>query len=281
MLLGQALTIYRKHFLELMLTAGLTLLPATVLVGGAWVQGLATMSAQTEGPEPGEGVEPRPQPRDKLDPQKAPDAHKPEARLADSVHLQLSQVGPLALALLLGAAVLMAASLLALAALVPIVLGAAAGPAQAWGAVAARFPGVLATGGLALSLTLLGSCLCLVPGAVLATGFVFAMPVAMVEELRGRKALERSWVLMRAEWPALLAVVVLYVAAVLAASLAAEALLGPGLRRLAGAAVLRMLLLPLAMVALVLLYLRARAAVDAQPQEAVCAQYIRRISAPG
>ncbi len=281
MLVGHALAIYRKHFLALVLTAGLALLPANVLVGGGWVLGLAAMTAQAVGPTPGHGGEPPPHLRDKLDAQKAPDAHHPEAKLADSLHLRLSEIGPLALALLLGAGALMAATLLALAAVVPIVLGAAAGPGQAWGAVGARFGALFATCAIALALTLLGTCLCLVPGAVLATGFAFAMPVAMVEDLRGRKALERSWVLMRAEWPALVVVVVLYVGAVLAASLGARALLGPGLWQLAGTAVLRMLLLPLAMVALVLLYLRARAAVDAQPQETLRAQYIRRISAPG
>ena len=80
---------------------------------------------------------------------------------------------------------------------------------------------------------------------------------------------------------ALLGVVLLYVAIGVAASVGAGALLGPGLRQMAGAAVLRTLLLPLAMVALVLLYLRARAAVDGQPEAALRDQYIRRISAPG
>jgi hypothetical protein len=280
-ILAQALAIYRKQFVALLLTSGLALLPANALVGGAWVMGLASHVENAEGPPAGDEVEKPPVRRPgRLDP-KAPDAHRPEASLSDSLHLRLSELTPLALSLLLAAAVLLAATLLSLAALVPLVLGAAAGPAQAWEAVGARFGAVLATGALSLALTLLGSCLCVVPGAVMAIGFAFALPVTMVEDLRGRRALERAWVLMRAEWPALLAVVVLYIAVVVAASFGAGALLGPGLRQLAGAAVVRLLLLPLALVSLVLLYLRARATVDGQPQEALRAQYIRRISAPG
>ncbi len=283
-LLTQALAIYRKHFVTLVLTAGLALLPTTALVGGSWVLGLAAMTVQADGPPVGDKVEPpsrTPEKLNKLDVKKAPDAPHLEAALEDSLHLRLAKMGPLLLALLAGVAMLLLATLLALAAVVPVVLGAAAGPSHAWGAVGARFRPLLSTGVLSVALTVLGSCLCVVPGAVLAIGFAFAMPVAMVEDLRGLKALERSWVLMRAEWPALLAVVVFYVAVVLGGSLGAHAIVGPGLRQLVAAAVLRMLLLPLALVTLVLLYLRARAAVDGQPREAWRDQYIRRISAPG
>ncbi len=278
---AQALAVYRRHFVALVLTAGLALLPASALVGGAWVMGLSAATEQEAGPPAGdENAPPRPA-AGTLDPQRAPDAHQPEARRADSIQLQLSKLRPLALALLLGAGALLAATLLALAAVVPVVLGVASGPSQAWALVGARFGCLLATGTLSLALTLLGGCFLVVPGAVLAVGFAFAMPVAMVEGLRGHQALERSWMLMRTEWPSVLAVVVLYLAVLVAGSLGARALIGPGLGQLVGAAVLRMLLLPLAMVALVLLYLRARATVDCQCEQALRDQYIRRISAPG
>lgn len=277
MLAGAALSIYRKQFAALVLTSALALLPANLVVGGAWVLGLAAITAQDAPSGPGEA---RPRAPDRLDAPKAPDAH-PEVLPGESLPLRLAKAGPLLLALLAGAAALLFATLLSLAALVPLVLGAAARPAQAWAAVAARWGTLLPTCALSVTLTLAGACLGGAPGVLLATGFAFAVPVAMVEGLRGRKALERSWVLMRAEWPSVLVVVVLSLAAVAAATLGAQALAGPGLRQLAGAAALRMLLLPLAQVALVLLYERARAAVDAQPLPAARAQYIRRISAPG
>lgn len=280
MLAGQALSLYRRRFVPLVLTAALALVPANALVGGAWVLGLAAKTTQEAAP-PADAAEPAASPADKLDPAKAPDAHKPEASVDDSFHLRAGLAGPLLLSLLLASCVLLAASLLALAALVPLVLGAAESPAQAWSAVAARAGPLFRTLLLVVALTVAGACLCVLPGAVLAVGFAFAMPVVMVEGLRGRKALERAWVLMRAEWPALVAVLALYLMVAVLGSLAAQALLGPGLRQLAGAAALRVLLLPLALVWLVLLYLRARAAVDGVPEAGLRDQYIRRISAPG
>jgi hypothetical protein len=215
-----------------------------------------------------------------LSPDETHDAHKNLTREAFEggtvLEHDLAALLPFLYALVVAVATLMAGTLLAQAALVGLLYPAQGGsdPSCAWEQVARRLGAVLSTAGLAVVLTTLGFVLFILPGIVAAVGFSFAMPVVMLEGLSGSKALQRSFQLMRAEWPAALGLFVVFVLLAFGASWLSSRLVPPGLLELAFGALLRLVLCPLPLVGLVLLYRRAREKLEG-------AQYMRRISAPG
>ena len=93
-------------------------------------------------------------------------------------------------ALLFALAILVAGLSLGHAAVVPLVLGTAAGPARAWAVAASRMKELIRTALVRVPLVALGMLFGVVPGAVLAMGFAFAMPVVICEGLWGRAALD-------------------------------------------------------------------------------------------
>jgi len=103
----------------------------------------------------------------------------------------------------------------------------------------------------------LGALFLLLPGIAVAVGFAFAVPVTMSEGISGRAALERSWSLMRGHWVPAIGVFALIAGLTLLAS-AASMLGPPGPWRAAISTGIRLLTYPLPLIALVLLYQRAR-----------------------
>lgn len=161
------------------------------------------------------------------------------------------------LAALFALAILLAGLSLAHAAVVPVSMGTAKGPARAWALVASRLTALIWTGLQSVTLVALGMLFFVVPGVVLAVGFAFAMPVVMTEGLSGRKALERSWALSRGHRATLFGMLVLIVFFTVLGSLVSMlAPVGPWRAVVSGA--VRLLTYPLPLVALVLLYAQAR-----------------------
>lgn len=269
-MIAGALSIYRRQFGALVLTCALALVPANLVMAGAVVLGFASLGtgggAETRThaeqiqqkrsdlrdspPEPGESAG-RMQ-------QLGREAFGGDAVSAGSAFDPgvLRTVLPMAFALLFAVAVLVAGLSLAHAAVVPVVLGTAAGPARAWAAVAARLHALIWTSLLNVPLLALGMLLFVVPGLVLAVGFAFAMPVVMSEGLSGRAALERSWALsrgLRARIFGMLALIIFFTA--LGSWVSMLAPVGPWRAAIAGA--VRLFALPLPLAGLVLLYQRA------------------------
>jgi hypothetical protein len=282
------LAIYFGRFVALVLTSALSLVPANCLMGGAVKAGLAAFGSQLP---PALSHSQRVQEKHQdlsgraaageLSPDETHAAHALLTREAFEGGTVLEQdvepLLPILYAMLVSVAILMAGALLAQAALVALLVpGEEHGPCPttAWAQVAQHLGAVLSTGALAVLLTLLGFALFVLPGIVAAIGFSFAMPVVMLEGLSGSKALQRSFQLMRAEWPAVLGLFVVFVLVAFGASWLSARLLAPGLLELAFALLLRLVFCPLPLAATVLLYLRAREKLEG-------AQYMRRISAPG
>jgi hypothetical protein len=98
-----------------------------------------------------------------------------------------------------------ATQMLSQAALVPLVgdraLGGKMGPGRAWLAVGLHSGGILWTATLSTLATMVGFLFCVLPGVLAAVGFALAMPVVLLEGRRGTDALRRSWRLMAVEWP--------------------------------------------------------------------------------
>jgi hypothetical protein len=286
-MLRVALSIYFGRFASLVLTTALALLPANFLMGGAVKAGLAAFGTQLPSAVTHSGrVQEKHQDLSEkaaageLSPDETHDANKNLTREAFEggtvLEQDLAALLPFLYALVVAVATLMAGTLLAQAALVGLLFPAQGGsdPSCAWEQVARRLGAVLSTAGLAVVLTTLGFVLFILPGIVAAVGFSFAMPVVMLENLSGSKALQRSFQLMRAEWPAALGLFVVFLLLAFGASWLSSRLVPPGLLELAFGALLRLVFCPLPLVGLVLLYRRAREKLEG-------AQYMRRISAPG
>jgi hypothetical protein len=265
--LSQALSVYRRHFGALVLTCALALLPANLLAAGAVVFGLASLGA-------GGGVaeartharEIQEKPRDLQD--KPPQPTEERARLfgheafsgtrttTDVVPL-VRRLVPIAYAIAVMAALLLAGLFLAQAAIVPLVLelgsGKPAGPSHCWAVAGSRIGALLFTGLMAAFLVALGAVFFVVPGLILAAGFSLAAPIVVVEGLFGREALERSWRLLRGHRSeALLWWLLILAFSVLASGV--SAVVHPGPWRPVASSLVRIILYPLPLVGLVLLY---------------------------
>jgi hypothetical protein len=281
--LGQALSLYRRHFLALVLTCAVALVPANLLAAGAVAFGLSSLGAggvaesrshtqevQQHQRDLQESPPPTQESRD-LRVQQLRGAAEEGAGATRATDL-IGAALPVAYATAMIAALLLAGLFLAHAAAVPLVLelceGRASGASQAWAQVASRLGAVAVTGLLGAALVTVGALCFILPGLLLAASFSLAPPIAMREGVSGRAALEQSWQRLRGRWAPALGMWALIVAFSVLASLAAVAL-PPGPGRPLVAALVRVLLYPLPLAGLVLLYR------EAPPQ------YMRRISAPG
>jgi hypothetical protein len=241
---AQALSIYRRRFAALVFTAAFAILPASLLEGGALKAGVSRLyfdagpSAQKHDLDSSRVRYSNPQ----MEP-----AHPLEA---------IRAVLPFLYETFLGVLLLAAGAWLALAALTPFSLGDPS-PGEAWHEALKRLGPLLGTALLAGLLIAVGSVCFLVPGAVLAVGLAFAVPVVMAEGLSGSAALHRSWSLVKRVWP-----LVLLLLFVLAASSAVASLLGmlagDGVQHLVVAAGVRMIAWPLPLLALAAAYTKAR-----------------------
>jgi hypothetical protein len=272
-MLGEAFSIYRKHFGALVLTAAIALLPANLLMAGAVVFGLAGLGASgvAETQTRGQQVQEQKLQLQEKPPQ-TPPAQDSSARevLRDAARNETAPVSPVdplraampvAYAVLMAAALLLAGLFLAHAALVPLVIdlraGTPTGPARAWAVVASRIGALLRTALLGAPLVALGFLCLVVPGIALAVGFSFAIPAALTEKLAGRAALQRSWTLMRRQWPPVLGMWALIAIFTLLGSGAATQV-PPGPWRSVVSGVVHLVSYPLPLVGMVLLYVRAR-----------------------
>jgi hypothetical protein len=266
-MLAEALAIYHRHLGALILTCALALVPANVVMAGAVIFGLAGMRAAgvAEAPTlPGQT-----QPKQEDQPENPPPALEDRtARLrvlghqknehANAVNAEsLEPILPVAYRLLISVVILLAGLTLAHAAVVPLVLGKATGPARAWAVVACRIHALVWTALIGVPLVALGALCFLLPGIALAAGFAFAIPVTLCEGVSGRAALERSWALCRGRWAPVLGMMALILALTVGAwALSLLAPPGPSRALISGAA--RLFAYPLPLVGLVLLYQRAR-----------------------
>src|SRR5438477_4539195 len=199
--LSQTLALLRARFSVILLTSALSILPANLLGAGAVRFGLGLLGGEGVGMQsaavsdkerirstkvtPAEGAKTPEEP--------AIDWHTPGGLL----HVAAASAVGLAL-LLLGLA-------LAHAALVPVILGSARRPTEAWAVVAGRMGGLLVTGVQGALLIALGTILFLLPGIAAMLAFAFAVPAVVIEGLSGSAALDRSWRLIRGRLGAVLA----------------------------------------------------------------------------
>ena len=277
----QALSLYRKHFVALVLTCAVALLPANLLAAGAVVFGLASLGAGGIGEartHTRQIQEKQQELREK--PPSTPEAQEARTRQlgreafeggsAFDLRGSLRNFLPVAYATAILAAILLGGLFLAQAAAAPLVLdlaqGHGAGPAQAWAAAGSRIRASIATAVPGALLVALGALFFVVPGLILAAGFSLAAPIAVLENASGRAALERSWRLLRGHWRPAIQMWALIVVFSLLASLFAL-LLPPGPWRPVVTALVRVVLYPLPLTGLILVYRDAT-------------QYMRRISAP-
>jgi hypothetical protein len=280
--LAQALSLYRRHFLPLVLTCAVALVPANLLAAGALALGLSSFGggglaearshrqAQDSPRDLGESLPTAPRSHDLRVEQLR--GASPEGGATTDASELLRSLLPVAYATAVVAALLLAGLFLAHAAAVPLVLelceGRAAGASHAWMHVSSRLPAVAVTGLLGAAIVTVGALCFILPGILLAASFSLAPAIAMREGLSGRAALEQSWHGLRGHWGPALGMWALIVAFSVLASLLASAVPAGPLRPLV-AALARVVLYPLPLAGLVLLYREARP------------QYMRRISAPG
>ncbi len=263
---SEALSIYFQKFPALILTCALALVPSSLVMSGAVVLGFATLSEggvsdrhAPHGP-PAPTANPSPSPEKTPAPEASAMRMQPAAPAATGEitwgpHL-IRTLLPMTFALFCAVLVLLTGLSLAQAALTPLALHGASGPARAWAVVASRFPALIWTALQSVPLIALGTLLFALPGIVLAVGFAFAMPVVMAEGLAGRAALERSWVLgrgRRAQIFALLLLLGVFIA--LGTWVSTFLPVGPWRAVVSGA--VRLITLPLPLLWLVLLYQRA------------------------
>jgi len=280
--LSEALSLYRRHFGALVLTCAVALLPANFLAAGAVVFGIASLGPGNLGEAQTHTQQVQKKQQDRRDnPPATPEAQAEQAKQLGREALEGgSAVDPgsflhdfvrIAYATVIIAALLLGGLFLAHAAAVPLVFelsqGRPAGPARAWAVVASRIGALIATGVGGALLVAVGALLFVVPGLVLAAGFSLAAPIAVLEGLSGRAALERSWRMLHGHWGPAIGMWALIVAFSLVAS-AVGFLVPPGPWRPVVSALAAALLFPLPITGLVLLYRDA-------------SQYIRRTSAPG
>lgn len=249
-MLAEAFAIYRKRFGALVLTCALALIPANLLMAGTVLVGVAGIgtASTAEVQEKTQDLQQRP-------------ADERKTQLRQLAHEAMDSGGAftarnglqLAYAVLIVVAILLVGIALAHAAIVPLVLGTASGPAGAWAAVATRLRELGSTVVLAVPIVAIASLFCVVPGVIAAVGFGLAIPAAMSERLPGKAALERSWNLMRGHWGEALAIWALIAAFTIVASLASRSV-PPGPWRAVVSGVVRLVTYPFPLVALVLLY---------------------------
>jgi len=260
---SHTLALARARFGVLVATAALALLPANLLGAGAvrFSAGLLG-GVDVAPPNHTQQVQEKqhdlrdqgfpPAQRDEL----AHDALKGETPVGER---SLGAVIPLAVSAAVGVAILLIGLALAQAALVPVVLGRARRPSEAWAAVASRMGALLVTGVQGALLIALGTVLLVLPGIAAMTAFAFAMPAVVIEGRSGSAALDRSWRLIRGRPWAVLALWML-IAALTAASIAIAELMPAGVWRLIGGTLLRTLTYPLPLAGFIVLYAEARRA---------------------
>jgi hypothetical protein len=259
---AQTLALLRARYSAILLTSALALLPANLLGAGAVRFGLGLLGA-------GEGAKTHTQQiqdkeRDLVE--KGSPAEERHVLARDALRGKssydwhdLGALFPLAGAAAVGLAILLLGLALAHAALVPIVLGTARRPSEAWAIVGARMGGLLLTGVQGALLIALGTVLFLLPGIAAMLAFAFAVPAVVIEGLSGSAALDRSWRLIRGRLGPVLVMWAL-IAALTAGSIVLAELMPAGAWRLLGGSLLRTLTYPVPLVGLIVLYAEARRA---------------------
>ena len=277
-LLTQAFELYKTHFVVLVLTCGIVLVPLG-LIGGligmrgrgdpavaelqarnervqAKVKELSALQKKMAAASPDERKEYAEQAA-QLQKEVQDDA---QAQMGAAVGLIGKFVGYLLLALLL-IPLQIIATYLAQAALIPVIgdraLGGNMDFKQAWALVMKRLVPLLVTsilGGLAIGIGIL---FCVLPGLVLAFLFAFSAPVVMLEHKSGVEALKRSQQLVKNHWLEVLLVGLVYAVTIGVVSWLLQRILGATLGPLVHPFV-SAALFPLPTLALVLLYLDLR-----------------------
>ena len=277
-LLSQAFELYKKHFVALVITCGIVLVPLG-LVGslfgmrGASDPAVADLQARSERVQANarkmESLqkkmanatpEERQEYAEQLGQMQKDILQETQAQGAAALGMLGRLLGYLLLALLL-IPLQIIASYLAQAALIPVVgdraLGGSMDFKQAWGLVLKRLVPLLVTsilGGLAIGI---GVLLCVIPGLILAFLFAFSAPVVMLENKSGVDALKRSKDLVKNHWLEVLLVGLVYAVIIGVVSFLVHRIFGVvfgGIIQPFVSAVL----FPLPTLALVLLYLDVR-----------------------
>jgi hypothetical protein len=196
-LLAEAARLYRRNLLVFLVTGSVAFVP---------VAGLQIWSAQWAVPSPAVREALRISMRASQANRQLSTEERAQLQRASAAMRPDKKAFLIGMALMLmGLPLFLAAQMLSHAALVPLVgdraLGGSMGPGRAWLAVGLHAGGILWTATLSTLATLVGSLFCLFPGVLAAVGFALAMPVVLLEGRRGTDALRRSWRLMAVEWP--------------------------------------------------------------------------------
>lgn len=195
-LLAEAARLYRRNLFVFLITGSIAFVPIAALQ--VWNARLFVLPAQVR--EAMRITMQASQEHRQLSPEEQEQLRRATAALPD----RKTFFSGIVLALMIFP-LLIAAQTLSHAALVPLVgdraLGGNMGPGRAWLAVALHLGAVLWTATLSTLATLVGFLFCVLPGLLAAVGFALAMPVVLLEARRGTDALRRSWRLMKVEWP--------------------------------------------------------------------------------
>jgi hypothetical protein len=243
--LRRALSLYRRHFGALVITGALAIAPASLLEGGAL--------HAVDPPHRNQGGAPAP--KTALPQGDAARLQQFGASKTDAVRPgeALRAALPILYQTFFGVLLLAAGAWLAFAALSTAVFTDDFSTARAWASAFSRLGPLFWTILLSGAAIAVGSLCFLIPGAILAVGLAFSVPVVMEERLSGGAALHRSWQLVSCIWPRVLGLLLL-LAVFSAAASGISMLTPPGPLRLLIATAIRTICWPLPLAGLALSY---------------------------
>jgi hypothetical protein len=288
-LLMRAFELYKKHFVQLVITAAVLLLPAslihgcaTALVRGAGVEDAASRAKRLQAEDIDRATRIFELRQDLLTGEATSDAREELERLlkedaavrADAGKAAAVAMGSFAatilfvLALAIGSALVYAVAMpLTQAATLVAVAGALAGrevkAMDAWKAATKSIGPLFLTVILGACLTFLGYMLCVLPGLVVTFFLVFVPVVVMLEGRTGMDALKRSFEIVKSDWINVLAVVVaMIVLGWIAGGIGSLLSFGSLFFGSLLADLIQIVVLPFPIVAIVLAYVEARRKTD-------------------
>lgn len=233
--LAAAFELYRKHFVPLVLTAGIVLVPIGLIAGllsSAMTTDAAVTGMQARGDRMQQHNRELRELQRKVQSGDADEQRAAAERIADlqretvadaramtaAAGGMLARLGAYVLLALLLIPLRIIAGYLAQAALIPMIgdraLGGNMSVGQAWAAVSRRVVPLVITSILAGLAVGIGLLLCVLPGIVLAFLFAFGAPVVMLEGKSAVDALKRSSQLVRNHWVDVLLVFIAYLVVV-------------------------------------------------------------------
>jgi hypothetical protein len=242
-ILSEAFALYRKHLGTLLLTCAIVLVPVSLVKSTALALILAPTAAITVQADHAKALAEKTAERTQkmlaeTDPAKREQLEVDQQKELEDLQRSVVTDGAVAMGGLFTAVIGALMALLGVAVMygiaIPIVTGALTivvanlvtagngGPTRAYGRLFRRFGKLATAETLGFLLVLIGLCLLVIPGLVLAFLFLFAGPVVLLENVGGFAALKRSVVLVKANVPQVAVVCLVFAAIRIAASIVSK-----------------------------------------------------------